>query len=39
MLVSRRARLTDEIPYGPPMLAGAWVALVFGEAFGQMITG
>jgi leader peptidase (prepilin peptidase) / N-methyltransferase len=39
MLVSRRARFTDEIPYGPPMLAGAWVALVFGEAFGRMITG
>lgn len=39
MLVSRKARLTDEIPYGPPMLAGAWLALVFGEAFGQMITG
>ncbi len=39
MLVSRKARFTDEIPYGPPMLAGAWLALVFGEAFGQMITG
>jgi leader peptidase (prepilin peptidase)/N-methyltransferase len=39
LLLSRRARGGDEMPYGPPMLAGAWVALVFGEAFGRMITG
>jgi leader peptidase (prepilin peptidase) / N-methyltransferase len=39
LLVSRRARGQDEMPYGPPMLAGAWVALVFGEAFGRLIVG
>ncbi|MEX1005494.1 MAG: A24 family peptidase [Acidimicrobiia bacterium] len=39
LLVSRRARSQDEMPYGPPMLAGAWVALIFGEAFGRLITG
>jgi leader peptidase (prepilin peptidase) / N-methyltransferase len=39
LLVTRKARFSDELPYGPPMLAGAWVALVFGEAFGRMITG
>ncbi|HVR34048.1 MAG TPA: A24 family peptidase [Acidimicrobiia bacterium] len=39
LLLSRRVRGGDEMPYGPPMLAGAWAALVFGEAFGRMITG
>ena len=39
LLISRRARGGDEMPYGPPMLAGAWVALVFGEAFGRLIVG
>jgi leader peptidase (prepilin peptidase)/N-methyltransferase len=39
LLVTRRARGSDEMPYGPPMLAGAWVALVFGEAFGRWLTG
>lgn len=39
LLVSRRARGQDEMPYGPPMLAGAWGALVFGEAFGRLIVG
>lgn len=39
LLVMRRARGGDEMPYGPPMLAGAWVALVFGEAFGRLIVG
>lgn len=39
MLVWRKARFTDEIPYGPPMLGGAWVALVYGEAFGRIISG
>lgn len=39
LLVSRRAKGSDEMPYGPPMLAGAWAALVFGEAFGRMIVG
>ena len=39
MLITRRAGGSDEMPYGPPMLAGAWTALVFGEAFGRMITG
>lgn len=39
LLLSRRARGGDEMPYGPPMLAGAWVALIFGDAFGRMITG
>lgn len=39
LLVARRAKGSDEMPYGPPMLAGAWVALVFGEAFGRMIVG
>jgi leader peptidase (prepilin peptidase)/N-methyltransferase len=38
MLITRRAGGSDEMPYGPPMLAGAWAALVFGEAFGRMIT-
>ncbi|MEX0756318.1 MAG: A24 family peptidase, partial [Acidimicrobiia bacterium] len=37
LLVSRRAKGSDEMPYGPPMLAGAWAALVFGDAFGRMI--
>lgn len=39
LLVSRRAKGSDEMPYGPPMLAGAWAALVFGDAFGRMIVG
>jgi leader peptidase (prepilin peptidase) / N-methyltransferase len=39
LLLTRRARGGDEMPYGPPMLAGAWCALVFGEAFGRMIAG
>jgi leader peptidase (prepilin peptidase)/N-methyltransferase len=39
LIVTRRARGSDEMPYGPPMLAGAWVALVFGEAFGRWLTG
>ena len=39
LLVFRRARGHDEMPYGPPMLAGAWVALVFGEAFGRLLVG
>lgn len=39
LLLSRRAKGSDEMPYGPPMLAGAWAALVFGEAFGRMIVG
>lgn len=39
LLVTRRARGTDEMPYGPPMLAGAWAALVFGEAFGRLLVG
>ncbi|HSJ28687.1 MAG TPA: A24 family peptidase [Acidimicrobiia bacterium] len=39
LLLTRRARSGDEMPYGPPMLAGAWAALVFGEAFGRMIAG
>ena len=38
LLVTRKARGGDELPYGPPMLAGAWAALVFGEAFGRLIT-
>jgi len=39
LLVSRRARSGDELPYGPPMLAGAWTALVFGEVFARMLSG
>lgn len=39
LLISRRARGSDEMPYGPPMLAGAWTALVFGEAFGRWLVG
>ena len=39
LLVTRRARGGDEMPYGPPMLAGAWTALVFGEAFGRLLVG
>lgn len=39
LLVTRRARGGDEMPYGPPMLAGAWTALVFGEAFGRFLVG
>lgn len=39
LLITRRARGGDEMPYGPPMLAGAWTALVFGEAFGRMLVG
>lgn len=39
LLLTRRARGGDEMPYGPPMLAGAWTALVFGEAFGRLLVG
>lgn len=37
LLISGRAKGHDEMPYGPPMLAGAWTALVFGEAFGRLL--
>lgn len=39
LLVSRRGGLRTELPYGPPMLLGAWTALVVGETFGRIITG
>lgn len=39
LLVTRRARSGDELPYGPPMLAGAWTALVFGGWFARLLTG
>lgn len=39
LLVLRRAKAGDEMPYGPPMLAGAWAALVFGDAFGRWLVG
>lgn len=39
LLVTRRARGGDEMPYGPPMLAGAWTALIFGEAFSRLLVG
>ena len=33
LLAIRRARPRDEIPYGPAMVAGAWLALAFWEPF------
>lgn len=33
LLLARRAKPGDELPYGPAMIAGAWTALVFGEGF------
>ncbi len=33
LLVTRRARPTDELPYGPAMVFGSWTALAFGEQF------
>lgn len=39
LLITRRKKGADEMPYGPPMLAGAWVALIFGEAFGRLVVG
>lgn len=32
LLVTRRAGPKYELPYGPAMILGAWVALVFGDA-------
>ncbi len=33
LLALRRARPRDEIPYGPAMVAGSWLALAFWESF------
>lgn len=33
LLVLRRARPRDEIPYGPAMVAGSWLAIAFWEPF------
>jgi len=33
LLITRRARAGDELPYGPAMVAGSWTALAFGEVF------
>jgi leader peptidase (prepilin peptidase)/N-methyltransferase len=33
LLVFRRARLGDELPYGPAMVLGAWTALLAGAPF------
>lgn len=32
LLATRRAKRGDELPYGPAMVAGAWLAVVAGEA-------
>jgi len=32
LLVTRRARRDTELPYGPAMILGAWIALVVGQA-------
>lgn len=34
LLISRRATRSTRIPFGPFMLAGAWVAIVFGISYG-----
>ncbi len=33
LLLLRRARMGDELPYGPAMVIGAWTALLAGGAF------
>ncbi len=33
LLVFRRARMGDELPYGPAMVLGAWTALLAGAPF------
>jgi len=33
LLLTRRAGRKDELPYGPPLILGAWVALAAGERF------
>lgn len=35
LLLARRARLASAIPFGPWMLAGAWVGVLTGEALGR----
>lgn len=37
MLLFRRARIGDELPYGPAMILGAWTALIGGAAFIELI--
>lgn len=33
LLITRRAGFGDELPYGPAMILGAWMALLGGTAF------
>jgi leader peptidase (prepilin peptidase) / N-methyltransferase len=39
LLVTRRASRGTELPYGPAMIVGAWLALAFGEAAARWYLG
>jgi len=39
LLVSRRKGRKDEVPYGPPLILGSWLAIVWGQTIGLWMFG
>jgi leader peptidase (prepilin peptidase)/N-methyltransferase len=39
LLLARRAGFKTELPYGPPMIVGAWLGLFWGQALADAYVG